>query len=242
MDYHFLAKLLSAGELPATDRALLLSLCADVRDLPARTTIFSEGDRLDHVHVMIEGWACRDQTLQEGDRQITAFMLPGDFCDTHITMLAEMDHVITTLTDSRVACVPKKAIVELTDRPAISRAMWWASLVDEGILRAWIVNIARRKALERIAHLICELHARLANVGLTDEDGFELPLTQVELSAALGLTNIHVNRTLKKLWEDGLMQFRHGQIVITNMRALQTLAQFDPNYLHLRPRRALLAA
>ena len=234
----FLAKLGSAGALPDEDHKLLLDLVDDVRDLPAGTDIISEGDRPDHVHLMLEGWAARYQHLQEGSSQITAFMLPGDFCDTHITLLAEMDHSISALTDARVAFIPRAAMVALTERPAIARALWWASLVDEGILRAWIVNIARRLALPRIAHLVCELHARLAHVGLANGDGFALPLTQEQLGTAVGLTSVHVNRTLRTLRDDGLMTFRNREIVITNIPALRALAGFDPNYLHLRPRGA----
>lgn len=242
VDSPYLAKLQSAGILPAEDVALLSRLESDVRDLPARTAVISEGDRPDHVHLMIEGWACRDQFLGDGGRQITAFMLPGDLCDTHITMLAEMDHGIRTLTSSRVAFIPRRVMVELAERPAIARAMWWASLVDEGVLRAWIVNIARREAPERITHLICELHARLTNVGLADGNTFELPLTQEELGAALGLTNVHVNRTLRQLREDGVVVVRQQRTVITDMPALRSMAEFDPSYLHLRPRRPPLAA
>ena len=242
MNSPYLAKLQSAGPLPAEDVALLSRLENDVRDFPARTAVISEGDRPDHVHLMIQGWACRDQVLGDGGRQITAFMLPGDFCDTHITMLAEMDHGIRTLTSSRVAFIPRRVMVELTNRPAIARAMWWASLVDEGVLRAWIVNIARREAPERITHLICELHARLTNVGLADGNTFELPLTQEELGAALGLTNVHVNRTLRQLREDGVVVVRQQRTVITDMPALRSMAGFDPSYLHLRPRQPLMAA
>ena len=239
MEPPFLAKLGSTGSLPLEDRALLLDLCSDQRNLPKDTDMIHEGDRPDHVHLMIEGWAARYQQLENGANQITAFMLPGDFCDTHITLLAEMDHSIRTLTDARVAFIPRTTMIALTERPAIARALWWASLVDEGILRAWIVNIAGRLALPRIAHLVCELHARLVNVGLAEEGSFSLPLTQEQLGTAVGLTNIHVNRTLRALREDGLMTFANREIVIVDIPALRARAGFDANYLHLRPRSSM---
>ena len=236
MNPPFLLKLGSAGALPGGDRQVLLDLCEDVRDVPKDTDMISEGDRPDHVHLMIEGWAARYQNLQEGSSQITAFMLPGDFCDTHITLLAEMDHSIRTITNARVAFIPRGTMAALTERPAIAKAMWWASLVDEGVLRAWIVNIAGRLALPRVAHLVCELHARLVNVGLAEDDSFALPITQEQLGHAVGLTNVHVNRTLKVLRENGLMSFRDRQIILDDIPALRELAGFNPNYLHLKPR------
>ena len=215
---------------------MLLKLGRDVRTLEPRHSIIRAGDRPNHVHLMIKGWACWDQVLDDGTRQITAFMIPGDFCDTHITLLAEMDHDINTLTEAQVAYIPRDVMIELTNRPAIAKAMWWASLVDEAVLRAWIVNLGRRHALERIAHLICELHARLVNVGMGGSDRFELPLTRTVLAVALGLTNVHVNRVLRTLREDGLVMSDNDRVVVVDITALQELAGFDPNYLHLRPR------
>ena len=230
----FMKKLESAGTFTDDDRTLLLTLCEGTRTVPMRCDLISEGERPDRVHLMIRGWACRYKLLPDGSRQITALLLPGDFCDTHIMLLGEMDHTIATLTESEVAVIPHDAMRALTDRPRIARAMWWASLVDEAVLRAWIVNLGRREAFDRVAHLVCEVHARLHHVGLAPKDAFDLPLTQEDLADALGLTEVHVSRTLRRLREDGLMTFRRGEIVVTDMPRLRELAQFDPNYLHLR--------
>ena len=230
----FLKKIESAGELSTADRDLLTELCDDTRRVQSRYDLISEGDQPDHVHLMLKGWACRYKLLPDGSRQITALLLPGDFCDTHITLFQEMDHAIGTLTDSEVAVISRGTMRELTERPGIARALWWGSLVDEAVLRAWIVNMGRREAFDRLAHLVCEVHARLHHVGLAPDVSFELPLTQEDLADALGLTQVHVSRTLKRLREDGLMTFKRGQIVVTDMPRLRELAQFDPNYLHLR--------
>lgn len=237
----FLAKLASAGEhpdaLPDADRALLLSLCDDIRPIGARRDIIREGERPDHVHLMIEGWSCRYKVLVDGSRQITAFLIPGDFCDTHITLFDQMDHSIGCITDSRVAFVPRGKMLELADQPRIARALWWANLVDEAVLRSWLVNLGRRDAFERVGHLFCEMYARLRNIGLAQGGAFELPLTQEELADALGLTSVHVNRTLKRLRQEELVTFQRQQIAITDIARLQRLVGFDPNYLHL-PRRS----
>lgn len=229
----FLTKLQGVGELPPDDRALLDGVLTDIRSIRARRDIIREGDSPDHVHLVMEGWACRYKILDDGARQITAFLIPGDFCDTHITLFAHMDHSIGAITDSKVAFISRATMAELTDRPAIARAFWWGSLVDEAVLRAWIVNLGRREALDRVAHLICELHARLRHVGLIDEGSFEMPLTQEEIGDALGLTSVHVNRTMRRLHEAGLMTVKHRRLVIHDVAALHKLAGFNPDYLHL---------
>ena len=138
---------------------------------------------------MLSGWAARYKLLPDGTRQITAFLIPGDFCDLHVTILREMDHGILALSPATIAYIPHQAMQDLPlNRPALARALWWATLVDEAVLRAWIVTIGRRDAHEGVAHLLCELHARMRNVGLVEEGAFSLPLTQEELADALGLT------------------------------------------------------
>lgn len=237
MSHSFLAKLAAAGKqserLPQANRELLLALCNDVRSIKARRDIIREGDRPDHVHVMIEGWACRYKILPDGSRQITAFLISGDLCDIHIMLFDQMDHSIGSVSDCKVAFVPRAKMAELTGRPDLAKALWWANLVDEAMLRSWVVNVGRRDAFARLSHLLCELHARLTNVGLANGCEFELPLTQEALGDALGLTSVHVNRTLKRLREEGLIAFPGQHIVLLDVARLQKLAGFDPTYLHL---------
>ena len=230
------AKLGTIADLPTEDLALLDDLCADARSLGARRSIIREGDRPDHVHLMVEGWAARYKLLPDGARQITAFLIPGDFCDLHITILAEMDHSIATLTQSRVAFIPRSKIEALTERPRIARAFWWATLVDEAVLRSWIVNVGRRDAYEAVGHLMCELYVRMKNVGLAADHRFELPLTQEELADALGLTPVHVNRILQRMRAEELITLRQGSLAILDYRRLQRASGFNSNYLHIGER------
>jgi CRP-like cAMP-binding protein len=182
---------------------------------------------------MLEGWAARYKFVDDGSRQITAFLLPGDFCDMHVAILGEMDHSILAITDARVALVPHDVLEELRrQRPELGRALWWATLVDEAVLRDWIVNIGRRHADKRIAHLFCELHARLKLVGLVESDQFDLPLTQEVIADALGLTPVHVNRMLQNLRAEGMIALKRGELTIIDIAGLRTFAGFDPNYLH----------
>ncbi|MEO7177874.1 MAG: Crp/Fnr family transcriptional regulator [Allosphingosinicella sp.] len=226
-------KLETIARLTDGDRLALAGLCDDPRDMGARRNVIREGERPDHVHLMVEGWAARYKLLPDGSRQITAFLIPGDFCDFHITILREMDHSITTLTRAKVAFIPRSKLDLITERPSIARAFWWATLVDEAVLRAWIVNVGRRDAYEAIGHLMCELYVRMRNIGLTHDHCFELPLTQEDLGDALGLTPVHVNRVLQRMRAEELISLKGGMLTIHDYRRLESAAGFNPNYLHI---------
>lgn len=228
-----IAKLETRAPLPAEDRDALYELYADAREMEARRNVIREGDRPEHIHLMIDGWGARYKMLPDGARQITAFLLPGDFCDLHATILKAMDHGIATLTRSRVAFIPREKMASLTERPSLAKAFWWSTLVDESVLRNWIVNIGRRNAYEAIGHLVCELYVRMKNVGLVTDHRFHLPLTQEEIADALGLTAVHVNRVLQRLRSEDLITLRRGLLVIHDYQRLEEAAGFNPNYLHI---------
>jgi CRP-like cAMP-binding protein len=228
------AKLETVVNLPREDRAALAAIFGDARSLGARRHVIREGDKPEYVHLVVEGWAARYKLLPDGARQITAFLIPGDFCDLHVTILGEMDHSILTVTPARIAFIPRAKMEALIERPNITRAFWWSTLVDEAVLRAWIVNVGRRDAQQAIGHLICELYVRMRNVGLADDNSFELPLTQEEMGDALGLTPVHVNRVLQRMRTEGLISFKHGSVTIHDYKALEKASGFNANYLHLR--------
>jgi CRP-like cAMP-binding protein len=230
------AKLETRARLSEVDRESLLGLYDDCREIGARRSVIREGDRPDHVHLMIEGWAARYKLLPDGSRQITAFLIPGDFCDFHVTILREMDHGIITLTRSAVAFIARARMDELTERPSLVKAFWWATLVDEAVLRSWLVNVGRRDASQAVGHLFCELYVRMKNVGLVEGGGFELPLTQEEIGDALGLTSVHVNRVLQRMRADGLITFRRGTLTILDYGRLEEESGFNANYLHIERR------
>lgn len=228
-----LMKLEQHATLPPQDRDLLSRMLADIRPFDGRRDVIRVTENPEFVHLMIEGWACRYSIVDDGQRQITAFLVPGDFCDAHIIMLGQMDHSIGTLGQARVAFISKELMAEVAERPCLTRALRWASLVDEGVLRAWLVNMGRRNAADRVAHLVCELHARLLSVGMGGNNTFEMPLTQADLGDALGLSPVHINRVLRRLRERGLMTFSNRTIIIQDVEALKHEAGFDPRYLHL---------
>ncbi len=138
-----------------------------------------------------------------------------------------------------MASVPHEALRVITEsQPHLGRMLWFSPLLDAAIHREKILSIGRRSALARIAHILCELLVRLRLVGLADETGYALPLTQADLADVTGLTSVHVNRMLKKLRDDDLLTFRSGIVTVGDWDRLQRVAEFDPTYLQLerRPR------
>ena len=185
------------------------------------------------MHLITSGFACRHKILPDGTRQIFAYLLPGDLCDLHVFILDAMDHTISTLSSCTVVDIPRKAILQLTERSAIARALWWATLVDEGTLREALVNIGRRKGEERVAHFLCELLARLEIVGLVADNAFNLPITQTELGDTMGLSTVHINRVLQYLRGQKLITFSQGSVKVLDVEGLKRFSDFNPNYLHL---------
>jgi CRP-like cAMP-binding protein len=238
MPHNALLKRLNAfTDLDDEDRTKLVALCRDVRTIAAKRDITSEGDRPERVHLVIDGWAARYKMINGGSRQITAFLIPGDFCDLHVAVLGRMDHSIVALTRCKVAFIESSEMDRLTmENNRLTRAMWWGTLVDEAVLRQWVVNVGRRDAYERVAHVLCELHARMRIVGLVDNNRLALPITQEELADATGLTSVHINRTLQRLRNDNLIELRNGMLNVIDVNELRRAGGFDPSYLHIERR------
>ncbi|MGX5839901.1 Crp/Fnr family transcriptional regulator [Mesorhizobium sp. ArgA1] len=231
-------KLLNFGRLDEADLSLLDSIVSETRTVRAYVDLISEGDRPGDVHLVLSGFACRYKILQDGRRQIMAYLVPGDLCDLHAYLLEHMDHSVGTLAACQVVDVSRSAIQQLLDRPAIARAMLMSTMVDEGTLREWLVNIGQRQAEPRIAHLLCELLARLRSVGLVSDDRYTLPLTQVELADTMGVTPVHMNRVLQSLRRKSLISLEGDQLTVLNPKGLEQEAGWNPNYLHLRKKPA----
>ncbi len=235
----FLKKLSGLVELTTDDASALEDATSRPRRYVARQDLIREGDETGPVFVILEGWACRYKILPSGTRQIMAFLMPGDCCDLHIKLLAEMDHGIQAITTTMVATIAQPLMRSMMrDHPNIAEAMYTAQLIDEGIMRAWIVSMGRRSSTERVAHLICELYLRARNIGLTGEGEFALPLSQLVLADALGMTAVHINRVLKELRLAGAMALKRGSVIIMDPVKLVQIAGFDENYLHRRLRLA----
>ncbi len=209
----------------------------DTHDWPRGSDIIQQNARPENVHLLLEGWAYRYKLLPDGRRQIVGFLLPGDLCDVQIFTLQHMDHSIGVLQHAKVALIPPSRMLNATDRhPRIARALWWSTLVDEAILREWIVNIGQREPVERIAHLLCELWMRMTNVGLVQDGRFNLPLTQAVLGDTVAVTPVTVNRVLQRLRRAALIVLRDSTLEIPEPAKLIAMSGFDSTYLHQRAR------
>ena len=234
-----LLKLRARDEVSEREEEVLRRSIAGILEFAPGRQIVRAGATLTFSTLVVEGIVARYKDLSEGQRQIQELHLVGDFTDLHGFLLKRLDHNIGALTRVRIATAPHDALRRITEEePHLARMLWFSTLLDSAIQREKILSVGRRPALSRVAHLMCELYVRLELVGLASGRSFALPLTQLDLADATGLTSVHVNRMLKQLRDDGLMTFRGGEVAIHEWKRLQQIAEFDPAYLYLerRPR------
>lgn len=229
-----LLNLRARGSISCQEEAAIRATVTGCRQVRPHEIIVRSHVRLDSCTLLLSGLATQLKDLRDGRRQMTALHVPGDFMDLHGLTLKRLDHDVLALSRCAVATAPHARILELIDAfPRLARIYWSATSLDAAVHREWELSLGRRNALERMAHLFCELHARLGVVGLVEDEGYECHLTQAELSECLGLTAVHVNRTLMHLRESGLLEFRKCRVRIRDMERLRAIADFDPGYLYL---------
>lgn len=220
--------------LTKTEQEAIVALPHVCRDLKASQYLVWDGDRPQNSCVLLSGFACRHKLGGNGSRQIVSIHMKGDIVDLQNSLLGVADHNVQMLTPGRIAMVQVEAMRELAAAyPAVGMAMWFETLVEASIFREWILNIGRRDARTRIAHLLCEFAVRMEAAGLGKSATYELPITQEQLADAVALTAVHVNRTLMRLEEDGLIRRTKRLITIADWAQLAKTADFQPRYLHL---------
>lgn len=222
------------ASLNQEEREALEGIISEVRTLAPRTNLVHAGEVLNQSTLLIEGIMSRYIDDRNGLRQLVAVHFPGDFVDLHSFPLKTLDHDVATMTEAKVAIVPHDALNELTrSHPALTRKLWFATLIDAAIHRAWLFRLGRLDAVGRVAHFLCETNARLMSAGLSDGQRFTLGLTQTDLAEICGLTNVHVNRVMRQLREERLCVFRSSVVEIPDPARLMARAQFDPAYLYI---------
>jgi CRP-like cAMP-binding protein len=231
-----LRKLQYRQSLSPEDRAAVLALPHNTKQVEQHSHIVREGDTPRHSCVLLSGFAARFKIGGQGQRQIVALHMKGEAVDLQNSMLGVADHGVEMLTKGSIAMIPRGEIDRIAaERPAVARAMWIDTLVDGSIFRDWIMNVGRRDAKTRLAHLFCEFSLRLKLAGLGQHTNYELPMTQEQLADATGLTPVHVNRTIKVLERDGLITRSSARSIhIGDWRKLATVGDFDSTYLHMR--------
>lgn len=220
--------------LAPADQAAVLALPHSVRSLRPHDYIVREDEKPTHCCLLLRGYAYRHKVAGNGGRQIFSIHMKGDVVDLHNSILRRADHNIQALTAIDVALIPVKAIRAIAaDFPQVGQAMWHETLVDAAIFREWTLNVGRRDARARTAHLLCEFAVRLEVAGLGTSSGYELPMTQDQLADALALTNVHVSRMLKILSDTKLIERDRRSIRILDFAQLARIGDFDSRYLHL---------
>lgn len=227
-------KLSGAGALSHAEQQAVLGLPVTIQTVAAQQDIVPEGEPSSSCCIVLDGWTCCYQMLHDGRRPILAVHIPGDLPDLQSLHLPDPDFSMVALTQATVAFVPHAKIRKLTVAfPNLSAALWREALIAAAIHRAWMAGLGRRDARGRLAHLLCELYLRLEAVDLVDGYTLPMPLRQPDLADALGLTPVHVNRTLKNLSDEGLISLRRRRLEIRDWQGLCTAAEFAPQYLHL---------
>jgi len=203
------------------------------KTLPKDAYLVEEGRPTSECTLLLQGFAYRHKLVHDGARQIISIHIPGEFIDLQHLMLATADHNVQTLSKTEIASVPAAALRDIGARyPALQRAIWLDLLIDASIFREWVVNVGRRDARTRIAHLLCELALRLDASGTDTSPTYEFPLTQDQLADATGLTPVHTNRTLQSLRKDGLIALSSSRLTVLDWDALRDAGDFSERYLH----------
>jgi len=198
----------------------------------AGETLISEGERSDGIRIVLSGWLSRYKILEDGRRQIVNFILPGEICDPFAYLLSRVDHSVDALTPVVFAEIEREPFEELVASDhTLLEALWCTVLVDSSIQREWAVNIGRRDALERVAHLLCEIFERLKLVGHVEGNSCSFPITQMDMADASGLSIVHLNRTLQELRAAGLIVLRERTLTINDLDALKSTGLFNATYL-----------
>ncbi len=218
--------------LSEVELAVLEGLHKRRRTFVAGRDLVQQGQSDQAAYILVSGWACSYKLLQDGQRQIVDFQIPGDFLGLRSVVLHISDHSVEPVTDIEVTEVQVADLLEaFSHTPRLATAVFWAASRDEAMVVEHLVNIGRRDAAERMAHFLLELGARLSLVGMGSKAGYACPLSQNHLADALGLSAIHVNRMLRQLREAGMVTFRDGFVTFDDYDRLRTFADFELSYL-----------
>jgi CRP-like cAMP-binding protein len=214
------------------DRARLTSLPLKLINFPADSEIVSYGQTCSRCSLLLDGFLYSHKIVAGSRRQITSFYVPGDMADLTTLYLPTVDHTITTLGPAVLAFVPHATLRELLDQsPRLAQAFWRETLVQASIFQEWVVNLGRRDAAARLAHILCELTIRLQAAGLARDLSFSMPWTQTDVADACGISSVHANRVIQEFRHLGLVEWESRRIKIRDWTALVRLAEFNDDYL-----------
>jgi CRP-like cAMP-binding protein len=217
--------------LGSQEREALLELPAASARRAGNRPILAADVAPGHAYLVVEGLVARIQSTRRGEQQITALYLPGEIACAGLIRSAPVG-ALHTIAPSAILVVPHEALRRAQQRhPALARALWAECLLESGIAAEWLLNIGRRRALARTAHLFCELACRHAGSDRGPRLRFALPARQNHLADMLALTTVHLNRTLRVLRETRLATCHERELIIHDWPRLASLGDFDARYL-----------
>jgi CRP-like cAMP-binding protein len=223
------------SDLDLEEREVIMALPGSLKVIAANRDFVRLGERVDHACLIVSGVAGRFGQASDGQRQITALHIPGDMADLHSVSLPNAATALQSVGDCVIYRVPHAAIRALArGYPALADAFWRDCVVDAAILSQWALVLGRMSAEARVAHILTELSYRFVVGGCGDGLEFDWPLTQLQLADATGLTSVHVNRMLRSLREAGAAEIKERRVKVLSWKRLCTIAEFNPEYLHLR--------
>ena len=225
--------------LTAEERSALEGLPLRLQSIKSDTEIVREGDRPEACFLLLEGFAAAFKRTGTGKRQIMTFHIAGDIPDLQGLHIKRLDNAVSSITPCKVAFIEHDALIDLCDRfPRLTNALWRETLTDAAIFKEWVLNVGRRDAYAGVAHLICEVVTRMRGVGLVHDGRCAFPMTQNELADAVGISAVHVNRTLQELRAAGLIALSRGKLDLLDWEGLKKAGDFAPDYLYLEEERA----
>jgi CRP-like cAMP-binding protein len=230
----FVTRLASRSVLTDNEKVALLSLDGKLERVAAHTDIVRPGDQVSHSCLVADGLLARFGQNADGERQITCLYIPGDMPDLASVVSPRAGWGLVALTATTILRVPHHALGRVAaEHPGIAEAFWRDCVADGAIFSEWVVNVGRRDSVSRLAHLLCEMAIRAEKAGQGDRRSFPLPITQADLGDATGLTAVHVNRTLKELRLQSLVEHRRGTVTIHDWGRLVDTGDFDPAFMLL---------
>jgi CRP-like cAMP-binding protein len=225
----------SIGELSDQDAAALIRIKGEIRRIEKGRDILSARDTPSFSVVVLKGFLCRHSWKREGTRQIHSFYIPTDAPSLETLHIDYIDNNLGAVAQSTVGIIPHREMFRLMDEnPKVQALLWRETLVQAAVFREWLTRNSTLPAHSAMAHLFCEMFVRAEAAGLLLANSCEMPTTQELLANALGLTAVHVNRTLQLLRESGLIELKNGRLYVHDYDKLAEVGEFDPDYLHLR--------
>jgi CRP/FNR family transcriptional regulator, anaerobic regulatory protein len=204
--------------------------------LAAGQTLLLEGETSPHLYTLLSGWMYRHKSLPDGRRQILNHALPGDFVGMQSAVLKEMQHTVDALTDVRLCVFPREKLWSMYSiQPGLGFDLTWLVSREEKMLDDHLLSIGRRSALERMAYFVLLLHRRVRDLGLLAGGSIELPVNQQHVADTLGLSIVHTNKTLRKLYDLGVISWRQRMLTVLKEKELAKIARFEDGPKQLRP-------